>query len=220
VVTFCGFFLLILFNGPGSSKSVIGIKRCDGAWWGIFATLFVFGGLMTAVAIMVNKHDFELKKQVDWTFTPCDYKFSFRSAISIAAFSFVSTFLGILCGYTPAFFYVPFLLTMNLQPDQTIQTNAVLAFYATLNSTAFNFLFKRMPIDYFLMVLVLSPLPTIFGIWLQGYIRAKTGRFMYSMIAFNIKVLTCIVVVCASTGKILWQKSDAGVSILKAPNWC
>jgi hypothetical protein len=75
-VTFVGFFLIILFKGPGNKPSIVGIERCDDAWWGLFATLFLFAILMEGIAIWMQRNEFLLKKEIDWTFTPCDYKYS------------------------------------------------------------------------------------------------------------------------------------------------
>lgn len=51
IVTFGGFFLILFFNGPGKEESVVGINRCDGIWWGMYAIIIVFALLMTALAI-------------------------------------------------------------------------------------------------------------------------------------------------------------------------
>jgi len=120
LATFFGFFLIILFNGPGGTPSVVGIERCDPAWWGLFSTLFMFGFLMLGIGIWMQRNEYQMKQNIDWTFTPCDYKFSMRTAIPYALFAFVASFLAILSGFTPAFFYYPFLYTLHLQPEQAI----------------------------------------------------------------------------------------------------
>lgn len=70
-----------------------------------------------------------------------------------------------MCGFTPAFFYVPFLIMQELSNDSIIQTNAMLSLYATGSATTLNFIFGRMPVDYFLMVLIFTIPSTMAGIY-------------------------------------------------------
>lgn len=195
-VTFIGYLIIILFKGPGNKESVVGLKRCDDGWWGLFAALFIFGFLMTAVAIFMQRQEYLTKKAINWTFSPDDYHYEgVMSAIPFAIFGFISTFLAILCGFSPAYFYVPFLIAKELFPDNVIQTNALISLYATTTSTVLNFVFGRMPPDYFLMVIIFGAIGTLLGIAVQRVVRGKTGRIMYSMFAFNFKIISCLIVI-------------------------
>ena len=53
VITFIGFVLILLFKGPGHKPSIVGVERCDPAYWGLFGTMFVFAFIMTAIAVWI-----------------------------------------------------------------------------------------------------------------------------------------------------------------------
>jgi uncharacterized membrane protein YfcA len=220
IVTFIGFVLILLFKGPGHKPSVVGVKRCDDTDWGLLATMIIFAFIMTAVSIIIQKHDYELKKKIEWHFTPCDYKYTLASAIKFAAFAFISTFLAILVGFTPAFFYVPVLIMNLLTPENVIQTNAILSLYATGSATTLNFVFSTIPIDYFVEVVISSIIGTIAGIWVQRVVRRKTGKTIWSMVGFNLTIVACLVVITVVQSINLVKKTQLGIEISKGPSFC
>lgn len=212
--------IILLFKGPGHKPSIIGVERCDPVHWTLFAIMFVFAFIMTAIAVWVQKHDYETKQLIRWQFTPCDFKYSLTSAIKFPAFAFISTFLAILCGFTPAFFYIPVLIMNELTNDMVIQTNAILSLYATGSATVLNFIFGRMPVDYFLMVVLFTAVGTMTGIYVQGIVKRKTGKTLFSMIGFNMVIVTCLIAIVAFQGSQMKQKVADGLSITSAPGWC
>jgi hypothetical protein len=117
LATYAGFTLITWLNGPGNKPSVVGIKKCDPAWWGLFGTFFAWSLLMTGIAILIQWNEYKIKRTIDWPFTPCDFKFSLKGVLGIPIYAFITTFCSVLTGFTPAFVYVPFLYTMELQPE-------------------------------------------------------------------------------------------------------
>lgn len=81
-------------------------------------------------------------------------------------------------------------------------------------------IFKRMPWDYFGMDVIFTILGTLTGIFLQGYIRRKTGKTMYSLAAFNFVILGSLCMITGYQASILVIKVGEGKSILKAPSFC
>ena len=77
-----------------------------------------------------------------------------------------------------------------------------------------------MPIDYFLLDLILTPIGAAIGMFLQFSIQKKTGTIMYSMIGFNLKIFICLVVVPAWQSYLLVKKHQDDVSITTAKSWC
>lgn len=112
IVTFSGFFLISLFKGPGNEEpSIVGVKKCNIGWWSLFFGLILFGILMSVLSILIVKHEYEVKKQINWVFTPCDYKYEgLGSSLVFPIFALLSTFAAVLAGFSPGFFYMPFLL--------------------------------------------------------------------------------------------------------------
>jgi uncharacterized membrane protein YfcA len=200
------FVILMLFRGAGDTVSVVGIKRCDPLDWTLLAILIVFEFVMTLVAIFMEKRDYEIKKAVNWEFYAGDYKFDFKNVWVFPACALVFSFTAILLGFTPAFLYITMLLQFELPPPVVVYTNACLTMFSTLCSTIIAFLFKTMPIDYFVTGLILSLIGAIPGIWLQSFVAQKTGKAQYSMMGFNTVILACLVAITAYNSYILVLK--------------
>lgn len=56
-----GFMLIMWFKGSGKDKSVVGVEKCDSGYWGLFSALIIFGFVLSAIAILIQKREFELK---------------------------------------------------------------------------------------------------------------------------------------------------------------
>jgi hypothetical protein len=201
-----GFIVLLLLRGSGDKTSVVGIDRCEPLDWGLLAILIAFMITMTLVAFLVQKRDFELKKQVHWNFLPGDYHFSLKTAIVFPIAGLLFAFTAILLGFTPAFLYITILLEFQLQPSVVTYTNASLTMFSTLCSTIISFLFKTMPKDYFLAGLIFSLIGSIPGIYLQSHVSKLTGRNQYSMMGFNTVIFACLVSITTYQSYMLVQK--------------
>lgn len=171
LIVLAGFITILILRGPGDKSSVVGIDRCEPLDWGLLAILIAFMLTMTTVAFLVQKQDFELKKQVHWNFLPGDFQFSFKSAIVFPIAGLLFAFSAILLGFTPAFFYVTILLYYELFPQVVTYTNAGLSMLSTLCSTIVSFIFLTMPKDYFVAGLIFSLVGSIPGIYIQACIR-------------------------------------------------
>ena len=99
-------------------------------------------------------------------------------------------------------------------------TNGLITLYSTLASTTTNFLFKRMPIDYFLMILIFTNVAAFTGIKIQNWIKQKTGKNMYSMMGYNFQIFACLLTVVCYQSYILKEKIKDGYDIQKAYHWC
>lgn len=132
----------------------------------------------------------------------------------------IFSFTAILLGFTPAFLYITMLLQFELPPAVVVYTNACLTMFSTFVSTVITFLFKTMPIDYFLTGLVLSLIGSIPGIWLQAFVAQKTGKSQYSMMGFNLVILACLVAVTAYNSYVLFLKDQDGKQLWKATPYC
>lgn len=86
--------------------------------------------------------------------------------------------------------------------------------------TILNFIFKRMPLDYFAMTCLLTPIGALLGIHLQVYVKKRTGRMMYTMLMFNASIFICLIVITAFQSYVLTQKKADGHSILEGKSWC
>lgn len=201
-----GFVVLLLLRGAGDKVSVIGVKRCDGLDWGLLSILIVYQLIMTVIAIKTQKTDFELKKNINWKFYPGDYQYTLKSAVVFPICGLLFSFIAILLGFTPAFLYITLLLQFEMAPPVVTYTNACLTMFSTLCSTIINFLFRFMPMDYFLIGLVLNLIGSVPGIYLQAYIAKLTGRAQYSMMGFNAVIFICLVSITIYQAWILVQK--------------
>lgn len=50
-----GFMLIMWFKGSGDNASIIGVEKCDGGYWGLFSSLIVFGFILSAIAIAIQR---------------------------------------------------------------------------------------------------------------------------------------------------------------------
>ena len=176
LVAAIGFVIVMLLRGSGEKSSIVKVDRCEGLYWGLGAILIAYGMFMSAVAIFVQKQTYDIKNSVNWQFLPGDYKFTWGSAICFPIAGFIFSFSAILFGFTPAFYYIAFLLYLNLQPQVVMYTNAVLAMISTLCSVTLSLIFKSMPYDYFLASFIASLIGAVPGILLQGYVIGLTKR--------------------------------------------
>jgi len=109
-----GFVLIMWLKGSGDKQSIIGIQKCDSGDWGLFSALIIYGVILSLISIALQRHEYLLKKEVDWQFTRCDFKYTLSSAIKFPCFAFFISFTSICVGFSPAFYYVPLLLHYNL----------------------------------------------------------------------------------------------------------
>ena len=70
------------------------------------------------------------------------------------------------------------------------------------------------------MDVIFTTLGTLIGIFLQGYVKQKTGKTLYSLAAFNFVILGSLCMITGYQASILVVKVSEGKSILKAPAFC
>ena len=70
------------------------------------------------------------------------------------------------------------------------------------------------------MVVITTTLGTIIGVFLQDYIKRKTGKTLYTLAAFNFVILGSLCMITGYQTSILVAKVAEGKSILKAPAFC
>lgn len=215
-----GFVLIMLFKGSGVDKSFVGIEKCDAMYWSLYGFLVLFGLCMSVVSVLIQKHEYELKKRIGWRFTPCDYKHSLKSALGFPLCAFIFSFTSILVGFTPAFFFVPLLLANHLQLESVIMTNAILSVFSTFCATLLNVIFRRIPFDYQLADALFAAVGTVAGILIQQLVRKKTGKMQYSMMGFNFVILTLLGAISTYQTMALKSKAESGLSIYKSANYC
>jgi hypothetical protein len=115
-----GVIIILTLKGPGHKPSVIGIERCDPGDHGLLASLIILAVVMEVVAIVIAKLDYDVKQEVDWQFIDSCYKHDYGQLWKYPTVSFFGTLIAILIGSTPAFFYVPFLMSCKLPMDVVI----------------------------------------------------------------------------------------------------
>jgi len=174
-----GVLTLLVLKGPGAAKSVIGIKKCDPGDWGLLASVICFTVICECIAIFVAKSEYEFKKEISWEFLDGDYTHSMKILWKYPIITFIATFGASLIGTTPAFVYVPFFISLAMPMDCVVQTNAVVTLLATTSITFLNSIFKKVPWDYFGMVVIFTALGTYLGAFMQRYVKEKTGKIIF-----------------------------------------
>jgi uncharacterized membrane protein YfcA len=220
VFVLAGFIVLMLLRGAGDTTSIVGVQRCDALDWTLLILLILFELVMTFVAILVDKRDYELKKELNWKFYPGDYHFNWRNVWVFPVCALGFSFTAILLGFTPAFLYITMLLQFELPPPVVVYTNACLTMFSTFCSTVIAFLFGTMPIDYFVIGLICSLVGSIPGIYLQAYVAQKTGKSQYSMMGFNLIILACLVSITAYQSYVLVMKNADGKNLWNSRPYC
>lgn len=56
-----GFMIIMWFKGSGKDESIVGVEKCDAGYWGLFSSLVVFGFMLSSLAILIQKQEYELK---------------------------------------------------------------------------------------------------------------------------------------------------------------
>lgn len=61
-------FLVSFFRGDGVNPSVIGVKKCTGAYFGVLASLIIVGIIEFIIGVWWVRSDFTTKKRLGYKF--------------------------------------------------------------------------------------------------------------------------------------------------------
>ena len=139
--------IISLLRGSGND-SFIGVKRCDGTDWGLFAALQGCCFLFLGLGIVVLKREFKEKQEFGYQFSPGDLEATTKNVITLSLVSFSGAFAAAFCGIGPGSIFCPVLVMLGVEPQVATSTGMYVTLYTTLSGTIQLIMYKRINLEY------------------------------------------------------------------------
>jgi uncharacterized membrane protein YfcA len=188
-------------GGKAGTLSIVGIKTCSIAYWGVTAGSFVVLTLFALIIGVMLKRGHDDKVSCNYTFVEGDIKWTGRNIYLFPTLSMFAGICGGLLGIGGGMVMGPLLLELGMLPENTQATSATTVLI-TSGAAMFQFLFFGLLIpDYGLFFSVIGFFATFFGQTFLNYLvkRYKTKSF----IVFSIALVMIIAVVLMTTVGVL-----------------
>ena len=139
-----------LFMGSASRESIIGIKKCDSAYWAVQAAFFLICILFTVIAVRLAKQDQSLKlKYGGVNLSDSDIRFdNKRSLTALLVLGFAGGLVAGALGLGGGSVYNPALLAMGTPPKVASASGLYLVTFSKIASSLVYFLNDQLDLAY------------------------------------------------------------------------
>ena len=173
--------MLILMNlmmGSSNFESIVGLKKCDGAYWAIQAVFFVICILCTFVAVYLAKRDQGLKLKFGGVnLTKSDIRYDDKKRLwQLLILGFAGGWVAGALGLGGGSVYNPALLAMGIPPKVSSASGLYLVTFSKLASVLIYYLNGQLDVWYGLWIGFWSCVGMVVGLLLTQLYMKKTGR--------------------------------------------
>ena len=184
----------MMLRGPGNEKSLIGVQACDTPDFLFLILIFVAAIFLTFIAVKNAQEEYQVKLAVGYTFVEGDQEFTGGIIAKLITIGFFGAFLSASVGLGPGSVFNPVMVQLNMHYAVASSTGMYLTMFTALAATINMLIFKRIDVQYMVVIAVLTILGSIPGIFMQSYIRDKSGGRTQFSVAILISVLVIIAV--------------------------
>ena len=181
----------------------------------------VIGLVISAIAVIIQKREYALKKKVGYEFVAGDLDCTPKILFKVALTAFVVGFANALAGVGPGVMLQIEMLKMDIHPRVVERTANYIAFIMTLCSSMTAVFYDELPMDYAIVFGLMSMIATILGTMFRDVIIKKyQGRSaILVLLLFFMIIVTFISTTSISLHQII-LKQEAGEKILEFKSYC
>ena len=165
-----------LLQGSSGVKSIVGFKKCDQGYWGIYALFIIYISLMAVLGSWVVISEQKAKKAAGWEFSEHEVQWSLKKILLAHLISLLIGFSSAIAGIGGGTLLNPVLTSWGYLPRATSSSVMLLIFTSKL-VTAFLFILSgQLLYDYVLFIgafVILAVLLAMFS--LSNYVK-NSGR--------------------------------------------
>lgn len=185
--------ILKLFQGGKDSRSVIGVLRCEGLDWTLFALLQIICVIFLVWGIRIVLSETEHKKLHNYQSVPGDLVMNKDNVIKLFLISFFGGMAAAFCGIGPGFLFGPVLIMVGIEPRVATATGMYVTMFTTLAATIQAIIFKKINLEYALYVQLMTFFGTFPGIFFQKHIVKETGKVFYQVFLLNFLIFVVLI---------------------------
>ena len=178
IILLATLIMMNLMMGSSARESIVGIQKCDGAYWGIQVGFVAICIVCTVVAVKLAKRDQALKlKYGGVNLTKSDIRYeNNKSMTQLLLLGFVGGWVAGALGLGGGCVYNPALLAMGIPPKVSSATGLYLVTFSKIASVLVYWLNGQLDIPYGLWIGFWSCVGMVIGLLLTQYYMKKTGR--------------------------------------------
>ena len=92
-------FLVQISRGSGKDPSIIDSTRCTAMDWSLFVILLIASLIMTLIAVIVQRKEYCLKRQIGYKFVTGDFQCTLKNVIGLPFAACCIGFITALSGF-------------------------------------------------------------------------------------------------------------------------
>lgn len=216
---FCVISMNLLDEKNGGS-SILGIKHCSAAAWGLQLSFIMVCIGVTSLAVRINNEEQSLKIKYGVHYKQGDIVYSGKMLYKLTSIGLVGGLVAGALGLGGGSIYNPALLTLGVHPKVSGATGMFLVLFSTINTCLLNYLNGFLNVNFALWVGTWSLAGAIIGMAVTDRVVAMTGRP-------SIVVWVLVFVFCVSTvatpifgGLDLYKQHEHGEDIFAFSHLC
>lgn len=216
--------MLILLNlvlGSSSRKSIIGIKNCSPAYWGVYSGFLAICILTTALAIWLAKSEQQLKvKYGNVNIVKSDILFNKKTVSAIVLLGFFGGLVSGALGLGGGVIFNPCLLALGLPPLVSSASGLYLVTFSKIATTVVYLVFGQLDIPYGFWLSFCASAGSVAAIFIARWYEKSSGRQSFIVWVLFVDFIIAIGVMTAFGSMNLKDAHDAGLSITSFSPLC
>ena len=214
--------LLNLFMGTKSNESIIGWKRCSGAYWAAFFVFLCVCALILFLGIRLAKHDQKLKLSYGGVnVVDSDIRYEDNKSLGmLCLLGFAGGWVAGALGLGGGSIYNPALLSLGIPPKVASATGLYLVTYSKIASVLVYYLNDQLDIPYGMWIGAWSCVGMVIGLLITNFYMKRTGR--QSVIVWCLVVIFAVSVIAIPIfgGLSLKEEADEGKNLMEFESLC
>jgi len=172
--------LLIVMNlclGSSSTKSIIGIKSCSGAYWTIYVTFIFICACATVFAIVTAKQEQSLKvKYGNINIVESDVLMTHKAITSLCCLGFFGGLVAGAFGLGGGVIFNPVLLALGLPPLVSSASGLYLVAFSKVATTVVYIIYGQLDFSYGLWLSFCASVGSVTAIYVARWYEKRSGR--------------------------------------------
>jgi len=211
-----------LMMGSSSMDSIVGIKKCDPAYWGVQFAFVLICVASAVFAVRMAQNEQRLKMQYGGVnIGKSDIVYTDKKRLTqLLVLGFVGGWVAGALGLGGGCVYNPALLALGIPPKVSSATGLYLVTFSKIASVLIYFLNDQLDVLYGIWIGFWSCLGMVAGLILTQYYMKKTGR--QSIIVWCLVVIFVVSTIAIPIfgGLSLKKEADEGLDLLAFQSLC
>ena len=187
-VAWCGILFLSLLKGGHGAPSLVHIKGCSAAYWGVVAMTFPFLIIITVVVARWLRRQHRRKLELNYTYLPGDVRWTKRNTILYPGMCMIAGILAGLLGIGGGMVKGPLMLEMGVLPQTTAATASFMILFTSSCTTLQFLILGMLPSDFAIWYGFVGFVSSYVGQVIMGHFVSKYGRVSYIILSIAVVI--------------------------------